>query len=133
VRLQDGALTTVPPDQGTNIEKEPIRTLTDFATTSLNRSASLSGSMETSPDSEYGNSNDELETKLYLVSLQARVAAWLEDLDEEALDPLPADVTDTRPFIPGCIGGMTANDILMVKGLINPSLYVHFYDLGSLA
>jgi hypothetical protein len=79
---------------------------------------------------EYGDSNDEVEPKLDVVSLQARVTAWLEDLDKDALDPLPADVNDISPFIPGCMGGMTANDVLMVKGCINPSAYIYFFDLS---
>jgi hypothetical protein len=132
VRFQDGALTTVPPDHDANtVEKEPIcHTTSHVMATSLNRSVSLCGSMQSTPVSELecDNSNDEL--KLDVVSLQARVTAWLEDLDKHALDPLPADVNDTRPFIPGCMGGMTANDILMVKGCINPSVYIHFFDLS---
>jgi hypothetical protein len=118
-----------------NMEKEPISpTITHVAAPStLNRSASLSGSMESTPESDCGGSNDELGPKLDVVPFQARVAAWLEDLDQEVLDPLSSDIYDTKPFIPGCMGGMTTNDILMVKGLINPSLYVHFYDLSSLA
>jgi hypothetical protein len=44
-----------------------------------------------------------------LVSLQVRVGAWL---DKEALDPLP---NDTDPC-------MSVNDILMVKGPIDPSM-----------
>jgi hypothetical protein len=77
------------------------------------------------------NSSDRLESKLD-VSLQARVAAWLEDVGKETLDPLP-DMNDTGPFTPGVIGGMTMNDILMVKGLINPSVYVQFYNLSLYA
>ena len=69
-----------------------------------------------------------------MASLQARVVAWLEDLDEDVLDPMPADImNDTKPFLPVYTVGMSANDVLMVKGLINPSLYNHFYDLGALA
>lgn len=73
--------------------------------------------MESTSDSEWGDSNVELEPKLDVVFLQAHVTAWLEDLDKAALDPLPTDVNDTNPFIPGCMGGKTANDVLMVKTL----------------
>lgn len=131
VYLQDGALTAVPQDHDTNMKKAP-KGPTATAPSSITRSTSLSGSMESTPE-ECGGSNDKLGPKLDVVSLQVRVAAWLEGLDMEALDPLPADMTDTKPFIPGSMGGMTANDILMVKGLIKPSLYVYFYDLSSLA
>ncbi len=135
VYLRNGALTAVPPEHDKDMEKELIGPMITHvaAPSSLNRSASLSGSLESTPESECGGSNDELGPKLDVVSVQAIVAAWLEDLDKGALDPLPADMNDTKPFIPGCMGGMTANDILMVKGLVNPSLYIHFYDLSSLA
>lgn len=134
VRLQDGTLTTFPPDHNANMEKEQIsHTPTHVASTcSLNHSISLSGTMQTTPELECGSdSNDEPEPKLDVVSLRARVAAWLEDLDKEPLDLLPVDMlNDTSPFIPGCMGGMTANDVLMVKGQINPLVYIHFYDLS---
>jgi hypothetical protein len=65
---------------------------------------------------------DESEAKVDLVSLRASVRAWLEGIEKE--DPLPVDVNDTDPFIPGVIGGMSMNDILMVKGHIDPSVYV---------
>ena len=132
--LQDGTLTVAPPEYDVNVGKGLIgSTVAHVAPPSLNRSASLSGSMESTPESYCGGFNDELGPKLVAVSLQRRVASWLEDLDKHALDPLPADINDAEPFIPGCMGGMTANDVLMVKGLINPSLYVHFYDLSLLA
>jgi len=132
VYLQDGALTAVPPEHDMDMEKPSIG-LTITAPSCMTRSASLSGSLESTPESECGGCNDELGPKLDVVSLQTCVAAWLEGLDMEALDPLPADMDNPKPFIPGSMGGMTANDILMVKGLIKPSLYVHFYDLSLLA
>ena len=102
VRLQDGVLTTVPPDHNANtVEKEPVfHTTTHVMATSLNCSVSLCGSMQSTPESELecDNSNDELKPKLDVVSLQARVTAWLEDLDKRALDPLPADVNDTTIY-----------------------------------
>jgi len=79
------------------------------------------------------DSNDESEAKVDLVSLQASVGAWLEDTEKEVLYPLPVDVNDTDPFIPGSIGGMSMNDILMVKGHIDPSVYVRFCNLSSSA
>jgi len=100
VHLQNSALTAVPLDHNMNMEKEPIcqwcHTVTHSAATSLTRSASLSGSIKTIPELGCADSN---EPNLDVASLQARVAAWLEDLDKEALDPLPADKNDTKPFM----------------------------------
>ena len=132
VYLQDGALIAVPPEHDMDMKKALIGP-TITAPSCMTRSASPSGSMESTPESECGGCNDGLGPELDLVSLQARVAACLEGLDMEALDPLSAAMNNPKPFIPGSMGGMTANDILMVKGLIKPSLYVHFYDLSLLA
>jgi hypothetical protein len=90
----------------------------------------LSGSIE-STHSDTDDLNDESEAKVDLISLRASVGAWLEDTEKEDLDPLPVDVNDTDPFVPGVIGGMSTNDILMVKGHINPSVYVRFCNLNS--
>ncbi len=77
--------------------------------------------MQTISESECDNdSNDELEPKLDVV---CRFEAWSEDLDKEPLDPLPADTAnDSNPFIPGCMGSMTVNYVLIVKGQIDPSV-----------
>jgi len=73
VHLQDGVLITFPLDHNTKMEKELIcHTPTHVAATcsSLNRSISLSGTMQTTPESECGSdSNIELESKLDVVSL----------------------------------------------------------------
>ena len=34
------------------------------------------------------------------------------------------------PFTPGIIGGMSVNIILMVKGHIDPSVFVRFFNLS---
>lgn len=132
VRLHDGALTIVPLDLNLRIEKEKIRPpTTHVAATSLFGSISqLSGSMEGIP-SDTVDSADESKAKVDLIPLQASVGAWLEDIEKEDLDPLPADVNDTDPFIPGVVGGMSVNDILMVKGQIDPSVYIQFFDLSA--
>jgi len=131
VHLHDGALTIVPLDLNVRMEKEKLRPTTSLvAATSLHDSTShLSGSMEII-HSDTVDSNDESEAKVDLISLQASVGAWLEDTEKEDLDPLPVDVNDTDPFIPGVIGGMSMNDILMVKGHIDPSVYVRFFNLN---
>lgn len=131
VHLHDDTLTIVPLDLNVCIEKEKILcpTTTHVAAISFHGLTShLSGSME-SMHLDTVDSNDELEFRVDLVSLQASVGAWLEDTKED-LDPLPVDVNDTDPFIPGVIGGMSVNDILMVKGHIDPLVYVQFCNLS---
>ncbi len=134
VCLHDGALTIAPLDLNVRTEKEKIRpTTTHVAATSLHGSTShLSGSME-SMHSNTVDSNDDSEATVDLVSLQASVGAWLEDTEKEDLDPLPVDMNDTDRFIPGVMGGMSVNDILMVKGHIDPSVYVRFCNLSLYA
>ena len=128
MHLHDGALTIIPLDLNVRIEKEKIRhTTTHVAATSLLGSTSqLSGRME-SMHSDSVDSDDQSEAKVDLVSLRASVRAWLEDIEKEDLDPLP------DPFIPGVIGCMSVNDILMVKGHIDPSVYIRFFNLSLYA
>ena len=86
----DGALTMVPLDHDVNREKEMIWDTHVSATSSLHGSTLHQfGSMETQTAlSDTGsNSSDQLESKLD-VSLQAHVAAWLEDVGKETLDPV---------------------------------------------
>jgi len=80
-------------------------------------------------NTETSNHDSDVLSKLDVVSLRAHIATWLENIDNDTLDSL-SDVNDTGPFIPGVIGGMSTNDMLMVKGLLNPSVYVQFYNLG---
>ena len=132
MRLHDSALTIVPlVDLNVRIEKEKIRRTTTHvaATSSLGSTSQLSGSME-SMHSDTVDSDDESEAKVNLVSLRVSVGAWLEDIEKEDLDPLPVDVNDTDPFIPGIIGCMSVNDILMVEGHIDPSVYIRFFNLS---
>ena len=35
------------------------------------------------------------------------------------------------PFQGGALGGMRTNDILMIKGLLHPSIFIEFFDLSS--
>jgi hypothetical protein len=129
VCLHHIALATVPPDLEVMRETEKMccTALNSTATSSLHDSISyLSGSM----DSEVTRSDTDHNSDDDMLDIEASVAAWLEDIDKEALEPLPIDVNDTAPFARGSIGGMTVNDILMVKGLINPSVYVQFYELS---
>ena len=56
------------------------------------------------------------------------ISAWLESTvnDEE---PIPA--LTGSPFRKGVMGGMSVNDVLMLRGQIDPALYLDFLHLDS--
>ncbi|KIL56388.1 hypothetical protein M378DRAFT_172785 [Amanita muscaria Koide BX008] len=56
------------------------------------------------------------------------ILSWYEQVAESAPEPLPLI---PGSFKRGVIGGMSANDILMIKGLIDPPVYIQFLDLSS--
>ena len=59
------------------------------------------------------------------------VLDWLTHVDDSkgtTQQPLPLYPT---PFKRGIIGSMSSNDILMIRGLIDPGLYVQYTDLSS--
>ena len=109
-----------------NQEKEKIcHIYTHAATSSFHRSPSYLESSDTLDDS-----NDQLDLEPDLASLQEHIVAWLKEVEKEILDPPPVDLDfDSDRFTPGVMGGMTMNDILMIKGLIDPLDYVRFHDL----
>jgi hypothetical protein len=44
-------------------------------------------------------------------------------------EPAPPSLIPSA-FERGAIGRMSVNDVLMVEGLISPSIYIHFFDLS---
>ena len=48
---------------------------------------------------------------------------------KEVISPLETNPSPSS-FERGIIASMSANDILMLKGLINPAVYVDSFDLG---
>ncbi len=56
------------------------------------------------------------------------VLSWYEQVAESAPEPLPLI---PGSFERGVIGGMSTNDVLMIKGLIDPPVYIQFLDLSS--
>ncbi len=56
------------------------------------------------------------------------ILSWYEQVDESAPGPLPLL---PGSFERGAIGGMSINDVLMIKGLIDPPVYIQFLDLSS--
>jgi hypothetical protein len=127
VHFEDGILKTVPMDLNMNQEEEKFQCqiYTHAATSSFHRSASYLESTESTDSSDDSNN-----LKPDLVSLQGSIMAWLKEVEKEIPDPPPVDLDfDPDRFTPGVMGGMTTNDILMIKGLINPLDYVRFHDL----
>jgi len=58
----------------------------------------------------------------------SEVLSWVEQVAESVPEPLPLL---PGSFERGVMGGMSTNDILMIKGLIHPLVYIEFCDLGS--
>ncbi|KAM6499398.1 hypothetical protein JOM56_004906 [Amanita muscaria] len=55
------------------------------------------------------------------------ILSWYEQVAESAPEPLPLI---PGSFERGVIGGMSTNDVLMIKGLIDPPVYIQFLDLS---
>ncbi|KAF8334436.1 hypothetical protein F5887DRAFT_1139377 [Amanita rubescens] len=55
------------------------------------------------------------------------ILSWYEQVTESVPEPLPLI---PGSFERGVIGGMSTNDILMIKGLIDPIVYIQFFDLS---
>ena len=55
------------------------------------------------------------------------ISSWNEQVAEFTPEPLPLI---PGSFERGVIGGMSTNDVLMIKGLIDPLQYIQFFDLS---
>jgi hypothetical protein len=56
------------------------------------------------------------------------IVSWYEKVAKSAPEPL---TLVPGSFERGVIGGQSVNDILMIKGLINPPVYIQFLDLTT--
>jgi hypothetical protein len=56
------------------------------------------------------------------------IISWYEDVTDSEAEFLPLTPT---PLESGVIGGLSVNDILMIKGLIDPPVYIQFFDLHA--
>jgi hypothetical protein len=54
----------------------------------------------------------------------SEISSWYEQVPKFVLEPLHLI---SRSFERGVIGGMSTNDVLMIKGLIDPLEYVQFF------
>ena len=69
-----------------------------------------------------------VEAKSEIDSLLVDVKSW----SEKVVDCVPTTLPLTpSPFERGIIGGQSVNDVLMIRGLIPPPTYFHFFDLSS--
>ena len=57
----------------------------------------------------------------------SEILSWYEQVAESAPEPLPLI---PGSFERGVIGGMSTNDVLMIKGLIDSRVYIQFLDLS---
>ena len=73
--------------------------------------------------------NNDMEEKSAIRPSPCDIISWREGVVEPGAKPLPLTPT---PFERGSIGGLSTNDILMMKGLITPPVYLQFLNLGSL-
>jgi hypothetical protein len=56
------------------------------------------------------------------------ILSWYEKISDSAPEPLPLT---HGSFERGVIGGLCVNDILMIRELIPPPVYIQFFDLSS--
>ena len=71
---------------------------------------------------------DDVEEKPPTGPSSSDILSWYEQVAESAPEPLPLI---PGSFERGVIGGMSTNDVLMIKGLIDPLVYIQFLDLSS--
>jgi hypothetical protein len=128
---REGLLLTVP-DEGSAEPMSVTRANKDFVTSSRVTRAWDSQSTALTEDSDVIDESTEAsdvdgKSKNYSSSLE--VISWYEKVVDCATEPL-LPLTPT-PFERGVIGGQSINDILMIKGLIDTQVYLHFFDLIS--
>ena len=68
------------------------------------------------------------EDKSTICPSSSDIISWYQTVIYSELEPPSLIPT---PFEKGVIGGMSVNDVLMVKGLIHPLVYLQFMDLTS--
>jgi hypothetical protein len=82
---------------------------------------------EDSDDSDDINAIEDVKEKPPTCPTSFDIVSWYEKVAESAPEPLPLI---PGSFERGVIGGQSVNDLLMVKGLINPPVYIQFLDLS---
>ena len=79
-------------------------------------------------DSEDIDAIEDVEETPPTCSTSSDIVSWYEKVPESAQEPL---TIVPGSFERGAIGGQSVSDILMIKGLIDPPLYIQFFDLTT--
>jgi hypothetical protein len=79
-------------------------------------------------DSDNIDAIEDVEETPPTCSTSSDIVSWYEKVAESAPEP-PTLVPGS--FERGVIGGQSVNDILMIKGLIDPPVYIQFLDLTT--
>lgn len=93
----------------------------------------LDGRTETLDQSIMGmedSDNKDVKVKPLTCLSSLDIQVWSKKVAGSVPEPLPPSLTPGS-FERGNIGGLSTNDILMIKGLIHPPVYVQFFDLSS--
>ena len=128
---REGLLLTVP-DGGSAELMSVTRANKGFITSSRVKRAWDAQSAELTEDLDIIDESTEAldvdgKSKIYSPSFD--VILWYEKVVDCAPEPL-LPLTRT-PLERGVIGGQSVNDTLMIKGLIDTQVYLHFFDLSS--
>jgi hypothetical protein len=113
-----------------HIWDETLPTKEDLERIDISIMAGITGSPLTSEawtESEDGDEIDGIQDKPKICPSPFDIPLWYQKV-KSGPEPLPLTQSS---FERGVIASMTVNDILMVKGLIDPAVYVQFLDLGS--
>jgi len=84
--------------------------------------------MWTETEDEHETDDIRLGDKTTICPSSSDIALWSQEVVESGPKPLPLTHTS---FEKGVIPSMSANDVLMIKGLISPAIYIQFFDLAS--
>ncbi|KIL64492.1 hypothetical protein M378DRAFT_163271 [Amanita muscaria Koide BX008] len=71
--------------------------------------------------------DEDVEEKPAVCRSSSDILSWYEQVVGSGVEPLPLT---SAPYERGVVGGSSTNDILMIKGLIDPRVYIHFFDLS---
>ena len=109
---------------------ETLPTKDDLELIDISVMAGITGSPVTSEawtETEDEDTIDDIQDRSTICPSSFDIALWSQKVVNSGLEPLPIIRT---PFEKGVIASMSVNDILMVKGLISPPVYVQFFDLA---
>lgn len=71
--------------------------------------------------------DEDVEEKSAVCCSSSDIISWYEKVVGDGVEPLPLT---SAPYERGVVGGSSTNDILMIKGLIDPRVYIHLFDLS---